>query len=104
MDGYSVRVGVAHGVKEPVSFPFTLATPERVYNLATATECERDEWIQALERVMERPLTPQDSTSTRSSNQCFSIAVLIQAILISVCARLVRKRANTNSINIFSAR
>lgn len=63
MDGFSVRVGVAHGVKEPVSFPFTLATPDRVYNLATATESERDEWIQALEKVMERPLTPQDSTS-----------------------------------------
>lgn len=82
MDGYSVRIGLPAGVKDQ-GFSFTLATPERVYNLSAATEVERDQWLQVFEKVIERPLTPQDN---------------------AISARLIRRRANTNSINIFSAR
>lgn len=100
LDGYSVRVGIAQGVKESFSFPFTLATPERVYNLAAASESERDQWIVVLEKVMEKPLTPQDSSSMSK----FKHGIKFEVFCFSVCARLVRKRSNTNSINIFSAR
>ncbi|KAI4471164.1 arf-gap with dual ph domain-containing protein 1-like protein [Holotrichia oblita] len=81
-DGYSVRVGAKAGVKD-LRFTFTLTTPERVFNLSAMSEVERDQWIAVIERVLERPLTPQDSV---------------------ISARLVRKRTNTKSINIFSAR
>ncbi|KAJ9578517.1 hypothetical protein L9F63_005246 [Diploptera punctata] len=81
-DGYSVRVGVAPGTKDQ-GFSFTLRTPERSYNLSAASDDERDEWIQVIDKVIERPLTPQDSI---------------------IAARLVRKRASSSTISIFSAR
>lgn len=61
MDGYSIRIGAPTGAKSQ-GYSFTLFTPERVYNLSCATEQERDEWIQAIQKVLERPLTPQDSS------------------------------------------
>jgi len=83
LDGYSIRIGVSAGVKEHPGFMFTLTTPERTYNLSANSENDRDQWIQVIERVIEKELTPQDT---------------------SISARIVRKRANTNSINIFSSR
>lgn len=62
MDGFSVRIGVSAGVKDQ-GFTFTLHTPERIYNLSAETELDRDQWIQVIEKVIERPLTPQDSSS-----------------------------------------
>lgn len=61
MDGYSVRIGVPQGAKNQ-GYSFTLFTPERVYNLSCVTEQERDEWIRTIQSVLERPLSPQDST------------------------------------------
>ncbi|XP_044269588.1 arf-GAP with dual PH domain-containing protein 1-like [Tribolium madens] len=82
MDGYSVRIGVSAGVRDQ-GFSFALTTPDRVFNLSAQTEAERDEWIEVIERVLGRPLTRQDE---------------------AICTRLVRKRANTNSISRFSPR
>jgi hypothetical protein len=62
LDGYSVRVGVPPGTRDQ-GFSFTLRTPERSYNLSAASDEDRDEWIQAVDSVLERPLTPQDSSS-----------------------------------------
>lgn len=62
LDGYSVRVGVPPGTRDQ-GFSFTLRTPERSYNLSAATDDDRDDWIQAIDSVLERPLTPQDSSS-----------------------------------------
>lgn len=61
LDGYSVRIGAPTGAKNQ-GCSFTLFTPERVYNLSCATEQERDEWIKTIQKVFERPLTPQDSS------------------------------------------
>lgn len=61
LDGYSVRIGAPTGAKNQ-GCSFTLFTPERVYNLSCATEQERDEWIQTIQKVFQRPLTPQDSS------------------------------------------
>lgn len=62
LDGYSVRIGVSAGVRDQ-GFSFALTTPDRVYNLSAQTEAERDEWIEVIERVLERPLTRQDESS-----------------------------------------
>lgn len=62
LEGYSVRVGISPGVKDQ-GFSFSLRTPERTFNLSAASEVDRDEWIQVIEQVIERPLTPQDSLS-----------------------------------------
>lgn len=62
LDGYSVRIGVSATSAKNQGYPFTLFTPERIYNLSCATEQERDEWIRTIQHVLERPLTPQDSS------------------------------------------
>lgn len=62
MDGYSVRIGAPMGAKDQ-GFSFTLFTPERVYNMSAHSMQERDEWIKVIQKVLERPLTPQDSSS-----------------------------------------
>lgn len=82
MDGYSVRIGVVAGVRDQ-GFSFALQTPDRIFNLSASTESDRDQWLQMLEKVIDRPLSPQDS---------------------SISVRLVRKRTNTNSMSIFSPR
>lgn len=62
LDGFGVRIGVSPGFKDQ-GFSFTLLTPDRSYNLSAETELDRDQWIQVLEQVIERPLTPQDTMS-----------------------------------------
>lgn len=66
-DGYSIRIGVLSGVKDQ-GFSFMLTTPDRVYNLSAQTEIDRDHWIEVLERVIDRPLTPQDLAGTLCHN------------------------------------
>lgn len=61
-EGYFVRIGVSQGVKEQ-GFSFTLRTPERSFNLSANSESERSEWIEVINAVLDRPLTPQDNTS-----------------------------------------
>lgn len=62
LDGYSVRVGAPTGAKDQ-GYSFTLFTPERIYNLSANSERDRDDWINVIQKVLERPLTPQDSSS-----------------------------------------
>lgn len=63
LEGYSVRFGVPPGAKDQ-GFTFTLRTPERWFYLSAATSTDRDLWIQAIEIVLEKPLTIQDKAST----------------------------------------
>ncbi|XP_055379377.1 arf-GAP with dual PH domain-containing protein 1-like isoform X2 [Condylostylus longicornis] len=83
LEGYSVRVGAPSGATKDQGYSFTLFTPDRAYNLSAYTDTERDDWIKVIEKVLERPLTPQDS---------------------SMSARLIRKRTGTTAINIFAGR
>lgn len=62
MDGYGVRVGVSPKSKDQ-GYSFTLRTPDRSFHLSAEIEEERDEWIQALDLVIEKPLSPQDNAS-----------------------------------------
>jgi len=62
LNGYSVRVGVPPKLKDQ-GFSFTLRTPDRSFHLSALTEEDRDEWIAVLDKVIERPLTPQDNLS-----------------------------------------
>ncbi|KAL3285099.1 hypothetical protein HHI36_019223 [Cryptolaemus montrouzieri] len=82
LDGYSVRIGVSAGVKD-MGFSFSLTTPERIYHLSAQSEVDRDQWIEVIDSVIKRQMTPQES---------------------AISARLVRKRSNTNSISLFSPR
>jgi Arf-GAP with dual PH domain-containing protein len=59
-DGYKIRVGVPQGSKE-LDFNFTLDTPNRSYLLSATTDEDRDEWMSAIEHVIEKSLTPQDN-------------------------------------------
>ncbi|KAL5287030.1 hypothetical protein ACFFRR_008153 [Megaselia abdita] len=61
LDGFSIRVGAPIGAKDQ-GFSFTLTTPERVYNMSVSNNVERDDWIDCIQKVFEKPLTPQDSS------------------------------------------
>lgn len=74
-DGYAVRYGVPPGHKEH-SYPLTLRTPNRTFLLGAECDEDREEWIAAIQKVLERPLSPQDS---------------------SMAVNLVRKRSSTTS-------
>jgi Arf-GAP with dual PH domain-containing protein len=81
MDGYATRVGVADDFREQ-GFSFSLFTPERIYNFSATTSQDRDEWMNEIQKVIDRPMTTAD---------------------ISLCSRLERKR-NTMQINFLSGR
>lgn len=104
MDGYGIRIGVSAGVKDQ-GFSFSLTTPDRTYNLSAQSEHDRDHWIEVIGRVIDRPLTPQDSASMLflfyKSQEIYKFNIFL---FFPVCGRLIRKRTNTNSINIFSPR
>lgn len=70
---YSVRPGVAEDFKDE-GFTFSLFTPERIYNFSASSIQERDEWINEIQNVINRPLSTSD---------------------IALCARLIRKRYAT---------
>jgi Arf-GAP with dual PH domain-containing protein len=61
LEGFSVRVGVVIGYRD-MGYSFTLHTPDRAYCLSTASEEDRDSWIAVIDKVLQRPLTPQDSS------------------------------------------
>lgn len=75
MDGYSVRIGAPTGAKDQ-GYSFTLSTPERTYNLSANSEQERDDWIYVIQRVLDRPLTPQDSSSELILIGCLLVFVI----------------------------
>lgn len=61
-EGYFVRIGVTQGVRD-YGFAFMLKTPERTFNLSATSEADRDEWIDVINAVLDRPLSLQDNTS-----------------------------------------
>lgn len=70
LENYSIRVGAPTGAKDQ-GYSFTLFTPERTYNLSASNEQDRDEWMNLIQNVLERPLTPQDNSSTDLFFQIF---------------------------------
>ncbi|XP_037571035.1 arf-GAP with dual PH domain-containing protein 1 isoform X1 [Dermacentor silvarum] len=74
-EGYSVQTGVPHSFKE-MPFAFTVNTPHRKFVMGAESDRDRTEWITVLQKVMERPLTPQDT---------------------NMAAKLVRKRPSLSS-------
>lgn len=61
-DGYAVQAGAPSGFKE-MPFAFTVTTPNRKFVMGAESDRDRNEWIALLGKVMERPLTPQDTNS-----------------------------------------
>lgn len=59
-EGYSVQSGGPHAFKE-MPFAFTVTTPHRKFVMGAESDRDRSEWITVLAKVMERPLTPQDT-------------------------------------------
>ncbi|KAM7297608.1 arf-GAP with dual PH domain-containing protein 1 [Ixodes scapularis] len=59
-EGYTVVMGAPTGFKE-MAFAFTVSTPYRKFVMGAENERDRSEWIDLLAKVMERPLSPQDS-------------------------------------------
>ncbi|XP_076310040.1 arf-GAP with dual PH domain-containing protein 1-like isoform X2 [Tachypleus tridentatus] len=59
-NGFCLHKILPAGIKES-GFGFILETPERSFVVGADTEEERREWMDAIEKILERPLTPQDS-------------------------------------------
>lgn len=64
---YTIKEGAPEGAKDQ-GYSFTLTTPERVFNLSATSREDRDEWIYHVQKVIQRPLTPQDSSSELNIN------------------------------------
>ncbi|XP_014226143.1 arf-GAP with dual PH domain-containing protein 1-like [Trichogramma pretiosum] len=73
-EGYAIKMGVPPGARDQ-GYSFTLQTPDRTYLLSAQANEDRIQWMQVLQKVIDRPLTPQDA---------------------SIAARLVRKRNPDN--------
>ncbi|KAL3876299.1 hypothetical protein ACJMK2_034163 [Sinanodonta woodiana] len=58
--GYSVDIG-GPDVKNNQGFPFTQKTPDRLYILCAESHDDRERWIMALKKIIDTPLTPQDT-------------------------------------------
>lgn len=71
--GYHVRVGVSGEFKDQ-GFTFSLFTPERIYNFSATTSIDREEWMNEIQKIIDKPMTPRD---------------------IALCSRLERKRNAT---------
>ncbi|KAG1683747.1 Arf-GAP with dual PH domain-containing protein 1 [Nymphon striatum] len=61
-DGFAVKFGIPPGNKE-LNKGFTLKTPDRMYLLSAESDEDRQEWITILQKVIDRPLCPQDNAS-----------------------------------------
>ncbi|KAH6942757.1 hypothetical protein HPB50_009913 [Hyalomma asiaticum] len=60
-----VGTGVPHAFKE-MPFAFTVTTPHRKFVMGAESDRDRTEWITLLQKVMERPLTPQDTNTPQT--------------------------------------
>ncbi|XP_076683705.1 arf-GAP with dual PH domain-containing protein 1 isoform X1 [Andrena cerasifolii] len=80
-DGFGIKTGVPPGARDQ-GFSFTLETPDRTYLLSAQSDDDRTQWMSVIQKVIEKPLTPQDAT---------------------VAARLIRKRTASGTMNIFSS-
>ncbi|XP_060079967.1 arf-GAP with dual PH domain-containing protein 1-like [Ylistrum balloti] len=58
--GFSVSMTATH-VKVTHGYPFTLHMPGRDFILCAETKEDMEKWIYALQKVIETPLTPQDT-------------------------------------------
>lgn len=62
-----MRTGVPPGAKDQ-GFSFTLETPERTFLLSAQTEDDRIQWINIIQRVLDKPMTPQDASGKNKSS------------------------------------
>lgn len=60
-EGFSIKSGVQPGARDQ-GFSFTLETPDRTYLLSAQSEDDRAQWINVIQKVIDKPLTPQDAT------------------------------------------
>ncbi|KAI9553247.1 hypothetical protein GHT06_021143 [Daphnia sinensis] len=61
-DGYSIHTGQPAGWKlKDVGFIFHVKTPSRSFVFSAERSDDRNEWIAALQMVISRPMSPQDS-------------------------------------------
>lgn len=61
-DGFAIKTGVPPGARDQ-GFSFTLETPDRTYLLSAQSDDDRSQWMNVIQKVIDKPLTPQDATS-----------------------------------------
>ena len=60
-EGFAIKTGVPQGARDQ-GFSFTLETPDRTYLLSAQSDDDRSQWISVIQKVIDKPLTPQDAT------------------------------------------
>jgi len=60
-----VKTGVPPGARDQ-GFSFTLETPDRFYLLSAQSDDDRSQWINVIQKVIDKPLTPQDLTGKQT--------------------------------------
>lgn len=66
-EGYAVKIGVPPGARDQ-GFSFTLETPDRSYLFSAQSEDDRMQWMNVLQKVIDKPVTPQDANSKFCKN------------------------------------
>jgi len=101
-----VKAGVPPGARDQ-GFSFTLETPDRTYLLSAQSDDDRSQWISVIQKVIDKPLTPQDATGKPVTGTYANFKrrryVCISWFSFTVAARLVRKRTTSGTMNIFSS-
>ncbi|XP_050394534.1 arf-GAP with dual PH domain-containing protein 1 isoform X1 [Patella vulgata] len=59
--GYSVTIGAPEDQSNCGEYCFQLHVPDRDYVMRAETKDEMEQWVEALKKVVELPLTPQDT-------------------------------------------
>ncbi|KAK3090646.1 hypothetical protein FSP39_013373 [Pinctada imbricata] len=59
--GYSVTLGASETSKNCTDYVFTLNTPDRKFVMSAETREDMNQWICELQKIIELPLTPQDT-------------------------------------------
>jgi len=77
-EGFAVKTGVPLGARDQ-GFSFTLETPDRTYLLSAQSDDDRSQWINVIQKVIDKPLTPQDATGKRT--------YIYKSMQKSVCTR-----------------
>lgn len=68
-ESFAVRTGVPPGARDQ-GFSFTLETPDRTYLLSAQSDDDRSQWINVIQKVIDKPLTPQDASGKRNLSTC----------------------------------
>ncbi|KAF0025126.1 hypothetical protein F2P81_022007 [Scophthalmus maximus] len=86
----------------------TIVTPDRKFLFACETEAEQRDWIAAFQRVINRPMRPQEYAVINTSNEVMFFQMCSRGQVLKVYAKKIRSRSggwsNVRFLNLIRLR